>query len=145
MNKANLKAYRDQLQRQLDLVDDLLANFDRIAGVSDNAFESTASAGANLRSVPASEPRLVARIEKQPRVRGVLAAVREIVEGFSGPFDKNDVMAKLREKDSDLAASVSPGNLRNTLRLLAKNGDIKVQIDATSTTCAKYVTKRTAA
>jgi hypothetical protein len=147
ITKANLQAYKDKLLQQLDLVDGLLDNFDRIAGVADDAFESARVTGAALRAVPdISQPMLeFGGANRQRRVRGVLAAVREIVQDLSGPFDKNQVRAKLTEKDPDLAASVSPANLRNTLRLLAKNGDITVQTDATSTTCAKYVSKRTAA
>lgn len=146
ITKANLQAYKNKLLQQLDLVDGLLDNFDRIAGVADDAFEP-ARAAAALRAVPdVSQPMFeFGGANKQRRVRGVLAAVREIVEELSGPFDKNDVMAKLRERHPELARSVSPANLRNTLRLLAKNGDIDRQTDATSTTCATYVSKRTAA
>jgi hypothetical protein len=143
---AALRAYRSQLQDQLELVDEAIENHLRLADQA-GASEGGALLDGQLRSVSSVSqmPQAVPDRGKTARVRGVLAAVREIVEEFSGPFDKNDIRAKLRARDSHLADSVSPANLRNTLRILAKKGDIEVQIDATSRTCAKYVSKRTAA
>jgi hypothetical protein len=126
----------------LDLVDAVIENFRKLADV--DAPEGGAAV-TQLSSVPSVSPRVVPHISKPARVRGVLAAVREIVEEFAGPFDKNDIMEKLKARDAQLANSVSPANLRNTLRILAKSGEITVRVDATSTTCAKYVGKRTAA
>jgi hypothetical protein len=145
LTKASLQAYRDQLLRQMDLVDSLIENFYKLAGAADSDLLSTAV--TSLRAVPSAPQQMftVPTATRQPRVRGVLAAVREIVEEMPGSFDKNDIMAKLKERDPDLAANTSAANLRNTLRILAKSGDITVQVNATSTTCAQYVSKRAAA
>jgi hypothetical protein len=148
ITKASLQAYRDQLQNQLDLVYAMLDNFNRLAGVPSDTLDLGAPSGTGLRAVPSTSQQVFtipASGTKQPRVRGVLAAVREIVDDLTGPFDKNDIMAKLREKDSEFAAIVTTANLRNTLRLLSKTGEIEVQVDATSKSCAKYVRKRAAA
>jgi len=77
---------------------------------------------------------------KRPRVRGVLAAARKAVDQLSGPFDKNELLAKLIEIDQNFAhKKVTGSNLRNALRLLTQNGVIKVESEATATSCAKYV------
>lgn len=143
LNKEILEAYKRQLLDQLDFVEGMLENFNRLAGEIDDPSGHVGSTVAPLRSVSSISQK--SRINRPPRVRGVLAAVKDILENLPGPFDKNDIMAKLKDKDPDLAARLSPANLRNTLRSLAKSGYIEVQIDATSTTCAKYVSKRVAA
>ncbi len=142
----SLQDYRNLLQEQLDIADAMLENFSKLAEMA-VAFEGAGTPVAQFSSGPSlsAHPHAVPSVRKQPRIRGVLAAVREIVEDLSGPFDKNDVMALLKEKDSDLAANVSPSNLRNTLRILARKGHIKVQLDATSKTCATYVSRRAVA
>jgi len=147
MIKSNLEAYRRQLEEQLTLVDALLRNFDRIAGVPSDLFEPEIGSGVSpLRSVPNPfQPQAVPNVRKQTRVRGVLAAVKEIIEELAEPFDKNDLMARLKDRDADLAANISTANLRNTLRILTRQGVIRVQTEATSTKCARYIAKRTAA
>ena len=143
LNKEILEAYKGRLLDQLDFVDGMLENFNKLAGMTDDPSEHGGSTVATLRSVSSISQK--SRVSRPPRVRGVLAAVKDILENLPGPFDKNDVMAKLKDKDPELAAKLSPANLRNTLRSLAKSGYIEVQIDATSTSCAKYVSKRVAA
>jgi hypothetical protein len=147
MIKSNLQAYRRQLEEQLALVDEVLRNFDRIAGVSSDLFEPAIGAGVSpLRSVPNPfQPQAVPNARKQTRVRGVLAAVREIIEELAGPFDKNDLLTRLKDKDADLADNISPANMRNTLRILTRQNVIQVQTEATSTKCARYIVTRTAA
>src|SRR6185295_7971302 len=100
---AALRAYRKRLKAQLDRVDQVLAYYD------DKVSEAKTSKGkkaAKIASVPTvpRHPRAVPdlEIDIRKRVRGVLAAVREIVQEFQGPFDKNDVMAQLKVRDPDL-------------------------------------------
>lgn len=142
LNKEILEAYKRRLLDQLDFVEGMLENFNELGGMTDDTSEHRGSPVAPLRSV--SNISQKSRVNRPPRVRGVLAAVKDILENLPGLFDKNDIMAKLKDKDPKLAAKLSPANLRNTLRSLAKSGYIEVQIDATSTRCAKYV-KRVAA
>ena len=73
------------------------------------------------------------------RVRGVLAAARKAVEQLSGPFDKNQLLAMI-ERDEEFAdKKITGSNIRNALRLLAQDGVIRVESEATATSCAKYV------
>src|SRR6185437_13669607 len=100
---------------QLEIVDGMLDGLSRLALRNE----------AGPLVISAAPPAVVASINRhadaageattQKRVRGVLAAVREIVQELQGPFDKNDVMAKLSERDPKLAAKVSTANLRNAL------------------------------
>lgn len=77
---------------------------------------------------------------KQPRVRGVLAAARKAIDQFSGPFNKNELLAKLIEMDNELGhKQITGSNIRNALRLLTQNGVIKIVDPATPTSCAKYI------
>lgn len=104
--------------------------------------EELAHVNALIRShpyLPRSEFRIISKT-KRTRVRGVLAAARKAVEQFSEPFDKNQLLAKLVEIDQDFANKrISGASIRNTLRLLTQDGIIKVQSEATATSCAKYV------
>jgi hypothetical protein len=78
--------------------------------------------------------------EKQTRVRGVLAAARKAVDQLAGPFDKNQLLAKLVEIDEELVhKKITGSNIRNALRLLTQAGVIRVEKEATATTCATYV------
>lgn len=88
-----------------------------------------------------STPQLKLQIKtKQPRVRGVLAAARKAIDQLTGPFDKNQLLAKLVEIDEEFAhKKITGANIRNALRLLTQDGVIKVESKATATTCAKYV------
>jgi hypothetical protein len=96
-------------------------------------YESGSSKG-ELKVMP---PRLKA---KQPRVRGVLAAARKAVEQLSGSFDKNQLLAKLIELNEEFARKkITGASIRNVLRLLTQDGVIKVESEATATSCAKYV------
>lgn len=77
---------------------------------------------------------------KQPRVRGVLAAARKAVQQLQDPFDKNQLIEKLKEIDGGFATrEISGSNIRNALRLLTEDGVIRKEREATSTSCAKYV------
>ena len=92
---------------------------------------------AELKSIP--QLKLQTKT-KQPRVRGVLAAARKAIEQLSSPFDKNQLLAKLVEIDEEFAhKKITGANIRNALRLLTQDGVIKVESEATATTCAKYV------
>jgi len=93
----------------------------------------------HYQSSATAELKLVPRRFHLRRVRGVLAATKEVVAELSEPFDKNDVMIKLRSRDLEFARKISAENLRNALRLLAQEGTIEIHTAATSTSCAKYV------
>ena len=89
------------------------------------------------RGEPGTRPRSERR---QPRVRGVLAAARKAIDQFSGPFDKNQLLAKLIEIDEEfMHKRITASNIRNALRLLTQRGVIKVESEATATTRARYV------
>lgn len=82
----------------------------------------------------------LSRKEKQARVRGVLAAARKAVDQLGGPFDKNQLLAKLVEIDAEFVhKAITGSNIRNALRLLTQAGVIRVEQAATATSCAKYV------
>jgi hypothetical protein len=145
ISRTDLLAFKRDLVEQLEIVDAMLDGLDRLARMNQSEpFTISAASPAPVSSI-VQHAQAVGSPSKQQRVRGVLTAVREVVQELQGPFDKNDIMAKLKEKHPKLAAKVSSANLRNTLRLLGKKGDIKVEVDATSVTCAKYVSKRVAA
>jgi len=92
---------------------------------------------ADLRQMPI--PKLVL-MPKPKRVRGVLAAARKAIEELSGPFDKNQLLAKMMEMDEEFAhKKITGSNIRNALRLLMQDGVIKVESEATARTRAKYV------
>ncbi len=77
---------------------------------------------------------------KEPRVRGVLAAARKAIDRLPGPFDKKQLVEKLVEVDEEFAhKKITGANIRNALRLLMREGVIKVETEATATTCAKYI------
>jgi len=77
---------------------------------------------------------------KAPRVRGVLAAARKAIEQLPGSFDKNQLLAKLVEMDPEFAHKrISAANIRSALRLLTQDGVIKIESEATATSCARYV------
>ena len=145
LNREALLAFKQELLEQVESVDALLEGLDRMARRNDSQPVAISVGSLAAVSSITQHGQAVRRVPKQQRVRGVLSAVREVVQGLREPFDKNDIMLKLKEKHPELAANVSAANLRNTLRLLSKNGDIKVEVDATSVTCAKYVCKRVAA
>jgi len=154
LTRESLEAYKRLLLEQLELTDSMIRNLDKVGGADvaesvtpmPTTSDTPVEHGA-FKVVPGGSVSNISRSSRvsQPRVRGVLAAVKQIVQDLPGPFDKNDIIARLRERDSELAVNISPANLRNTLRLLAKSGYIQVQIDATSTSCAKYTKKRVAA
>lgn len=101
------------------------------------AFYQNEPAKAELKSLP--QFKLQAK-PKPPRVRGVLAGARKAIEQLPSPFDKNQLLAKLAEIDEEFAdKKVTGANIRNALRLLTQKGVIKVESEATATTCAKYI------
>ena len=83
-------------------------------GKMDDPSEHGGSTVPPLRSVSSISDK--SRDNRPPRVRGVLAAVKDVLENLTGPFDKYDVMAKLKDKDPELAAKLSSANLRNTFK-----------------------------
>ena len=82
--------------------------------------------------------------DRPRRVRGVLAVVRQLIPQLPQPFDRRQILEKLKEVEPELAAKVTLGNLRNTLRLLAREGSIELIEEGTSLRPARYATKRVA-
>lgn len=139
MKKEILEAYKADLEEQLVLVKAMLKRFDKLGGGTPVGPPRSVS---DLKD-SASHSNLI-QMFTQPRIRGVLSSVREILPELPDPFDKNDIMARLRVSDSVFARSVTAANLRNTLRILVKNGEIKVEIEPTSRSCGKYSLRRAA-
>ena len=80
------------------------------------------------------------RVErKPPRVRGVLAAAKRAIDQFSGPFDKNQLRAKLQEDAEFANKQITASNIQNAIRSLKETGVIRVESEATATKCAMYV------
>jgi hypothetical protein len=76
---------------------------------------------------------------KPPRVRGVLAAAKRAIEKLPDSFDKNQLLDTLQRDEEFANKTITPSNIRNTLRLLTQIGVIKVESEATATSCARYV------
>ena len=76
---------------------------------------------------------------RQPRVRGVLAAARKAIEQLPSPFDKNQLLTKLREDEEFADKKITAANVRNALRMLTQQKIIKVKRNATATSCAMYI------
>lgn len=125
-----------------DLVEALLSRREKVQTELNQlnaliAFYQNEPSKAELKSVP--QLKLQTKT-KQPRVRGVLAAARKAIEQLPSPFDKNQLLAKLVEIDEGFARKkVTGANIRSALRLLTQDGVIKIESEATATTCAKYV------
>ena len=119
--RNELLAQQQEIQERLAVLDDQI-----------DAYES-GSAKAELKVLPS-------RVEpKQIRVRGVLAAARRAIDQLSGPFDKDDLLAKLKADAEFVDKEISVSNIRNALRILKERGVIKVENEATATSCARYV------
>ena len=73
------------------------------------------------------------------RVRGVLAAAREAIDQLPSPFNKNQLLAKLREDEDFADQEITAANIRSALRKLVEKKIIVVKSSATATTCALYV------
>lgn len=128
---ANLRTQRDRLMAQQREIKEELFHLNALI----KRYES-GSSKVEVKVTSLLKPRLKT---KQPRVRGVLAAARKAIEQISGPFDKNQLLAMI-ERDEEFAhKKITGANIRNTLRLLTQDGVIKVESEATATSCAKYV------
>ena len=126
-------AQLDRLMAQQRELEEELVHWNALITKHDNG----GAVKGELKMMPPPKPRPKTT---KTRVRGVLAAARKAVEEFSGPFDKNQLIAKLIELDGDFAhKKITGSNIRNTLRLLTLNGVIKVESAATARSCAKYV------
>lgn len=129
-----------------DLFERLLAQRDSLLATKlalDNELEQLDALIASYESkIPRSTLTVMQplRLQKPARVRGVLAAARKAVSQLDGPFNKNQLLAKLIEVDEDFVHKrITDSNIRNALRLLTQAGVIKVEKKATATTCARYV------
>jgi hypothetical protein len=129
-------ASEDFLNALLSRREQVLVELDRL-----NALIATYQQESSTLESKSPRQQLKPQIKtKQQRVRGVLAAARKAIDQLSGPFDKNQLLAKLVEIDEELAhKKITGANIRNALRLLTQDGVIKVESKATATTCAKYV------
>lgn len=76
---------------------------------------------------------------KTPRVRGVLAAAKKAIQDLPDPFNKNELLTKLREDEYFADKKITAANIRSALRILAQKKIIVVSSNATATTCATYV------
>lgn len=129
--REELLARRQALDEKLGKVDEELVHLDALI----MTYES-ASSKRDLRMIP--KPKM--RIEVKPRrVRGVLAAARKAVEQFADPFDKNQLLEKLKQDGEFADKEITGTNIRNALRLLQQDGVIRVARPATATQCAQYV------
>lgn len=93
---------------------------------------------------PSPSPLRMVENPRPRRVRGVLAIVRQLVPQLSQPFDRRQVLEKLQEVEPELAAKVTLANLRNTLRLLAREGSVVLVEEPTSLRPARYAAKKVA-
>lgn len=111
---------------RLKAVNELLEALDEIEKPSKPAFQ------------------LVQDQTRKRRVRGVLAAVRELIPELPDVFDRKDVLERLKQKNQYLASRVTLENLRGTLRSLAKTGEIELRAEATRTQPTRYGVRRAA-
>jgi len=93
---------------------------------------------------PLPSPLRMVGNDRPRRVRGVLAVVRQLIPQLPQPFDRRQILEKLQEVEPELAAKVTLANLRNTLRLLAREGSIELIEESTSLKPARYATKKVA-
>ena len=77
-------------------------------------------------------------LTKTPRVRGVLAAARRAIEQLPSPFNKNQLLEKLREDEDFADKKITAANIRSALRMLTQQKVIVVKSNATATSCATY-------
>lgn len=141
--EINAATQPDPNQELEDLVKGLLRRRERVLAELSQlnsmiAIYQNEPAKAELKSMPQFK---LQTKTKPPRVRGVLAAARKAIEQLPpGPFDKNQLLEKLAEIDEEFAhKKVTGANIRNALRSLTQEGVIKVESEATATTCAKFV------
>src|SRR5262249_49198925 len=125
---AFLRKWRDELVSQQLEIERRISYLDE--EINDNEGDSSKG---ELIGLPTRDE------TRQRRVRGVLAAARRAIDQFSGPFDKNQLLAKLKEDEGFAGKEISASNLRNAIRLLKENGIIKVEKEATATKCATYI------
>jgi hypothetical protein len=109
-----------------------------------NALAVLLDSLGELEKPPSLPLKVVTEPINQKRVRGVLAAVKSVIPLLPEIFDRNDVLHILKERNPELAAKMTLGNLRGTLRLLAKAGEIELHDEATSTRPARYATRKVA-
>lgn len=140
---SELAALQSGPHRELeDLLNALLSRREQVLAELNqlNALIATyqnESSKAELKSTPPLKLRIKT---KQSRVRGVFAAARKAIDQLPGPFDKNQLLAKLVEIDEEFVhKKITGANIRNALRLLMKKGVIEIESKATATTCAKYI------
>lgn len=124
---AELKKRKKELERELEQVNGLIATLASYDGGS-------VKVESNIRSLPT-------RPETKPvRVRGVLAAAKRALEKLpEGAFTKNQLLDALQRDREFANKTITPSNIRNTLRLLTQIGAIKVESEATATSCARYI------
>ena len=93
---------------------------------------------------PAPSPLRMIEVTRPRRVRGVLAVVRQLIPQLPQPFDRRQVLEKLQEVEPELAAKVTLASLRNSLRLLVREGTIQLIEEPTSLRPGRYATKKVA-
>lgn len=124
-----LNKRKQELEDELEQVNNYLATLDAYKNVSVRVEPEP--------SKLTSRPTLLK--PKARRVRGVLAAAKRAIQELPGPFDKYMLLDQLKRDDEFIGKTISSTNIRNTLRLLTQIGVIKIESEATATSCAKYV------
>jgi hypothetical protein len=128
--ERDLDVFLDAIESRKKKLIDELAHLDALI-----AMHKDKSAKVELKSI--TQLKSITK-PKPPRVRGVLAAARKAIEQLQDPFDKNE-LTKLIENNEEFAQKkISATNIRNSLRILTQAKVIKIESEATSTTCAKY-------
>jgi hypothetical protein len=128
--REELLADREKLAKDLAELDEELGHVKALI----MTYES-ASSKRELRMMPKPKMQIVI---KQPRVRGVLAAAKRAIEELPEPFDKNQLLEKLKQDEVFADKEITGPNIRNALRLLTQSGVLRVESPATATQCAKY-------
>ena len=125
---ANLLARRKEvltskraLEQELDELNTLITRYQ--SGLSKEELTTTSQ---------------LTELIKTPRVRGVLAAARKAIDELHGPFDKNQLIEKLREDEDFADKEITAANIRSALRMLTQQKVIVVKSNATATSCAMY-------
>jgi hypothetical protein len=131
-HKDELEQERSRLEEQMIALNKRIYHLNELISESHSIPSHSSPAKGELKVMPPPKA-------KQTRVRGVFAAAVKAVEQLSDPFDKNQLIAQLKLDDEFAGKEITTSNIRNALRLLKDRGLIKVESEATATSCARYV------
>jgi len=114
MNERELQALRRKL------LDDVAA-IDRVLELA-RAAQSSLSNG--------TEPIITVANKRPSRVRGVRAAMLQVLTKMSGGFDKDTLISIFAAHNPVLASKVDPRSVQNTIRDFVKEGYLAVSQEA---------------